>query len=231
MKLREKIKAISLRKKGHSYLAILKQIPVSKSTLSFWLREIELTPAQNKKLLVGRQLSRFLGAKAQQQKRIEQTKKTIHEGEGEFFELVEYPLFLAGLMLYWAEGDKHIQERVKFTNSDEVLVLLMMRWFREVCHVPEEKFRIALHVHNLHSQTNVKEYWQKITGVRVANFQKVYVKQSSLHQRRNILYNGTCGIIVHDKKLFRKILGWKNGASHYFHILPPRSSMDRTKDF
>ncbi|TSC67048.1 MAG: Uncharacterized protein G01um101466_809, partial [Parcubacteria group bacterium Gr01-1014_66] len=47
---------------------------------------------------------------------------------------------------------------VKFTNSDWNTIILMMRWFREVCKVPEEKFRIALHIHNLHSAPDAKNY-------------------------------------------------------------------------
>lgn len=221
MKLKERFKAQTLRRKGLPYSAILKQVSVSKSTISFWLRDVVLTPSQNEKLLVGRQRSRFLGAKAQQQKRIEHTKRIISESKSEFIKLLKRPLFLAGLMLYWAEGDKHALERVKFTNSDPAMIQLMMRWFREVCHVPEEKFRIALHTHNLHSSPEIKKYWQEVTKVRDYNFQKVYVKQSSLGQRRNILYNGTCGIVVHDKNLFRKITGWRFGAIDHFSASSP----------
>lgn len=230
MKLNEKLKAINLRKRGMTYSKILKNVKVSKSTLSFWLRDIALNDEANKKLLRGRELSRYFAAESRKKKRISDTAIAIDIGRQEFLSLIKKPLFLAGLCLYWAEGDKHKQEKVKFTNSDEKMILLMMKWFREICDVPKEKFRVALHVHNLHIARNVKRYWSEITGISEKQFQKIYIKQSTLRYRRNALYNGTCAIVVHNNALFRRICGWKLGLLAYFSI-SPRSSMDRTRDF
>ena len=230
MKLNEKIKAVTLRKRGMAYNKILKKIKVSKSTLSLWLREVVLNEAANKKLLKGRELSRYFAAESRRKKRLSDTATAISMGRQEFHGLMKKPLFLAGLCLYWAEGDKHKQEKVKFTNSDEKMILLMMKWFREICGVPEQKFRIALHVHNLHITKNVKRHWSEITGVSENQFQKTYVKHSTLRYRRNALYNGTCAIVVHNNTLFRRICGWKIGMLEHFSI-SPRSSTDRTRDF
>lgn len=218
MKLDDKVKAIKLRRAGNSYKTILEQIAVSKSTLSIWLRDVPLTLKQQKARIKGRALSRLLGAKSQQKRRIERTKVIIKNSQKEFRVLVTNPLFLSGLMLYWAEGDKHQGERVKFTNSDEKMIRLMMRWFRKVCHVPEEKFRIALHLHNLHTIPNAQGYWRGITKIPAQQFHKVYVKHSSLGHRRNILYNGTCGIVINNKDLFRRIFGWKIASTKYFKL-------------
>ena len=40
--LKEKRRAIQLRKQGQTYGEIVKQIKVAKSTLSLWLREVEV---------------------------------------------------------------------------------------------------------------------------------------------------------------------------------------------
>ena len=230
MKLNEKLNSINLRKRGATYAEILKDVKVSKSTLSLWLRDIELSNEANKKLLKGRELSRHSAAESHIQKRKKDIALAIKTGIQEFPRLLKNPLFISGLCLYWAEGDKHKQERVKFTNSDEKMISLMMKWFREVCDVPEEKFRIALHIHNLHSAKNVKQYWSKITRLSEKQFQKTYVKQTTLHYRKNVLYNGTCAIVVNNKALFRRIVGWKFGLLAHFGI-SPRSSTDRTEDF
>lgn len=230
MKLKEKWKAIDLRRQGYSYSKIRQTIKVSKSTLSRWLYDINLTPEQQKQLLKGRELSRYASTQSKKAKKEKQIKSMIEEGRKEFPGLIKNPLFLAGLMLYWAEGDKNQAERVKFTNSDETTIILMMRWFREICNVPEKKFRIALHLHNLHFRTDAKKYWSKLTGIPIKQFHKIFVKKSSLRQRKNILYNGTCAIVVNNKALFRKIVGWKLGLLDYFNITP-RSSTDRTRDF
>ena len=221
MKPEEKNKAIKLRRRGYSYSKILKNIDVSKSTISLWLRDVELTPKQEKKFLKGREISRYKGAQTQHRKRVEVTKIIIDQGKKEVTSLIKDPLFLSGVMLYWAEGDKHRQEKVKFTNSDEKMICLMMKWFREVCKVPESKFRIALHIHDLHARKNVEKYWAKLTQVPLKQFQKTYIKNSTLKHRKNMLYNGTCAIVVNDKNLFRRICGWKIGMLEYLGVSSP----------
>lgn len=212
MKLQKKFKAIELRKLGKSYNDILKLIDVSKSTISLWLRDIELTPEQKEKLLIGRKKSQYASAQEKKQKRIEITEKIIINAKKETGKLIKTPLFLAGLMLYWAEGDKsETTETVKFSNSDARMIKIIMRWFREACEVPEEKFRVCIHIHTLHCRKDVEKYWSIITGIPLGQFYKTQIKPTSLKQRRNKLYNGTCAVVVCNKNLFRKIKGWKLG--------------------
>jgi len=213
MKLKEKIKAIRLRKSGKSYSEIRKQVKVSKGTLSLWLRDIKLTPEQEKRLYVTLlRKNAYRLAKANQRKRIEKTKKIIGAAREEVKSLMKNPLFLSGLMLYWAEGDKSEEtEMVKFTNSDPVMIKLMMKWFREICKVPEKKFRITLHIHKLHCRKGIENYWSKLTNIPQSQFYKTQIKPTSLRQRKNRLYNGTCAIRIENRDLFRRIKGWKLG--------------------
>lgn len=216
MKYKEKIKAITLRERGLSYKEILKKISVSKSTLSIWLREIELTAKQKNLLLDKMARVRYEIAKRKVAHRISKTEKIVGKSEKEVRMLKSNPLFFTGTALYWAEGTKHLGEAVKFSNSDEKMIILMMRWFREVCEVPEAKFRIHIHMHSLHCRKDILKYWSIITNISLAQFYKPYIKPTSLGQRKNILYNGTCSIIVHNKNLFRRISGWKIGLQKSF---------------
>lgn len=179
--------------------------------MSLWLRDIRLTPKQEEKLYVeSRQKNAYRLAKHNQQKRIERTERTLAEAKKETPLLMNNPLFLAGLMLYWAEGDKsEDREVVKFSNSDPAMITLMMQWFRNICNIPENKFRIAIHIHALHCRKNIERYWSQITKINLGQFHKTQVKPTSLRQRRNKLYDGTCSIRIGNKDLFRKIKGWK----------------------
>lgn len=219
MKFKEKNQAINLRKLGKSYGEILKEIQVSKSTLSLWLRDIQLKTEQEKRIYVElKQKNAYRLAKANQQKRIEITKKIMDEAKKEVRYLSKDPLFLSGLMLYWAEGAK-TNEHVKLSNSDPAMIRFMMRWFRKICKVPEKKFRIALHIHSLHCRKNIEKYWSEITGVPLNQFNKTFVKPTSLGQRKKILYNGTCNIVVFDKNLFRRIDGWRLGFLEKINVI------------
>jgi hypothetical protein len=209
MKILEKIKAVELRKQGKSYSHILKFLKVSKSTLSSWLRDIELTKIQQQKLLKIQDKSRSITSLNRINARVIRTHKITEDAKKEFMHMAKNPIFLPGLALYWAEGDKHAAERVKFTNSDANMIKFMMRWFREICNVPQYKFRIAIHAHSLHTIPFIEDFWSNTTGINKNQFQKIFIKPTSLGQRRNVLYQGTCGIVVCNKDLFRKIMGWK----------------------
>lgn len=216
-KITQKYSARQLRKKGKSYSEILKKINVSKSTLSLWLRDIPLTEQQRNNLK-GRNKSRYLGSKKNQQKRIELTKKIISESKDEAKMLINNKLLLVGLMLYWAEGTKRGGEIISFSNSDPNMIKLMMRWFRKICLVPEEKFRIQIHAHTLHRKKDIKNYWSEITKIPLKQFHKLIIKETSLRHRKNKLYYGTCCIRICDVNLFRKIMGWKIGILETFGI-------------
>ncbi|MFH1426965.1 MAG: hypothetical protein ABIG60_00310 [Patescibacteria group bacterium] len=213
----QKFSARKLRKQGKSYSEILKKVKVSKSTLSLWLRDIGLSNKQ-REALQGRTKSRYLGSKSSQFLRIELTKEIIKNAKGEAKKLISDPLFLSGVMLYWAEGTKRGGELVCFSNSDPNTIEFMMKWFRKICLVPENKFRIQIHIHTLLRKRDIKKYWSKVTKISEKQFHKLIIKETSLRYRKNILYNGTCFIRVCDRNLFRKIMGWKIGVLEHFGI-------------
>lgn len=136
-------------------------------------------------------------------------------------------------MLYWPEGSDDRRERVKFSNSDPAMIKLMMRRFRKRCKVPRKKFRIALPIPELHWREDIENYWSKIAGIPLNQFQKTQVKPTSLKYRRNPLYEGTGNIIICNTGLFRKIKDWKLGfleklsLNSNFNRICPRSSTER----
>lgn len=217
MKLKQRIRAVVLRKKGWMMPTIRKELQVSKSTLSLWLRDITLTPKQKIQILKGRDYSRFMAGEKKKNNRIATTQQLIKEGRREALSLVNDSFFVSGVMLYWAEGAKK-DGTLKFANSDPVMIKFMMKWLREMCAVPTEKFRISVHIHSLHCKPNIESYWSKITQIPKKQFYKTQIKKTSLRHRRNKLYNGTCTICVSDVKLFRKMLGWKVGILEKFYI-------------
>ena len=200
-----KEKARKLRKQGSSYKEILKHVPVCKSTISLWCRDIELTKKQLARIgsLYDKQCK---GAKANQlkrQKEIEEIKKSARK---EIRLLNKYEFKIAGAMLYWAEGAKTIGAHL--TNSDPELVRFMMKWYREVCKMPEGKLKPYLHIHTGLDEEKAKKYWSKIIRIPVKRFGKTFFKKEGTGHRKNKLYNGTLRIQVNSEDLRHKILSW-----------------------
>ena len=223
MKLRieDKRKAIELRLRGKSYSEIRAVIPnLSKSTLSGWVRYVKLTPEQEEKLRrnIGKITynARAKAAWTKKREKQERIKKILEEAKKELPYLLKDRLFLIGLSLYWAEGSKKSRESVQLANSDPQLIKIMMRWFREVCKVPEEKMRIHIYIHKVYRNENCEKFWSNVTGVPVLKFGKTTYKPTSHKIKKNLDYKGVCRIDISNVNLFRRIMGWQQGISEIF---------------
>lgn len=213
MKTIEKRRAIELRIGGKSINEISKQLGVARSSVSLWVRDIELTTDQKnylsrKGLLVEvverRRATRLKNEKYKRDAVINAARKTIPK-------ITNKQLWLIGIMLYWAEGGK-THKLVRFSNSDPRMIKIMMKFFREICNVPEQKFRGYIHIHQHLDHVSAEHYWSLISGIPTNKFYKTYRKpnKSSLGKRDTLPY-GTFDIYVLDTNLFYKIIGWSEG--------------------
>jgi transcriptional regulator with XRE-family HTH domain len=209
-----KERARELRKKGFSYSEIIKQIPVSKSTISFWCRDIKLTKKQITRLgsLYDTQ---FRGAKANQLKRKKEIEIIRKNAKKEIKKLSNYEIKIIGAALYWAEGSK--VKSSSFTNSDPLLIKFIMKWYRDVCKVPENKIKPYLHLHTGLDEKKAKKYWSKIISIPVNRFGSTFFKKEGTGHRKNKLYNGTLRIQVNSEDLRHKILAWVEKICNYIN--------------
>jgi hypothetical protein len=214
----DKKKAQGLRRQGKTYSEIRSIIPnLSKGTLCGWVRNIALTHNQKdlilKKMRTGadsaRSIQRQRGSWTNQLRKIERIKQIVTEAKKEVKTLKSDNFFLMGLMLYWAEGDKSVdRQNVKFCNSDPLMVEFMMKWFRQICKVPENKFFIELNIHELLDKEKMLSLWLSVTKISVTRF-SVFIKPTQHGSLKNPSYQGTCSIRIHNVDLFRKIVTWR----------------------
>lgn len=206
------------RKQGLSYKEIKQRVPfaISKSTLSLWCKDIELTSEQKDRLdklfRDGSYRGRLIGPKAIQAKRAKETAAIKEKARSEISFLSKNEFKLGGIMLYWAEGAKSAKY-IDITNSDPILIKFMVNWLRIICKVPKDKFRASLHLHSGQNEEETKVYWSKITNIPTSQFRKSYFKKEGSGYRKNRLYRGTIKIRICDSNLFYRILGWIEGIS------------------
>jgi hypothetical protein len=217
MNIKTKKQAVELRKEGLTYKEIKQRLHVPKSTLSNWLRDIELTDSQNKRIYDKNIKIRKMFVSYNKLKRAEAIKRKsgiFLKAQQEVGHLTKRELKLIGAALYWAEGAKSIEPGMAiFANSDPAMVILIMRWFRDICKVPEYKFRLKVQSYDKGKVAEHELFWSKLTGVPLEQFIKPYTKQSkySKLRRGNILPYGTLHVRIADVNLLSKILGWING--------------------
>jgi len=123
-------------------------------------------------------------------------------------------LFWLGLGLYWAEGAKTERWRAVFYNSDPAINRIMMRFFREICHIADTDMRIQLVLHRNINEEKARLFWTKELSLPVDNFFRasyVLSRASQKKRRPTTLPYGTVQISVRGKAIANKIRGWMLG--------------------
>ena len=211
MKTAEREQARLLRRDGGSIKEIAATLGVSTSSVSLWVRDIELTrdqldalgvrnPALNGQLVGVR--VRAARARALRIRAQEEGRRVALRGD---------PLHCAGCMLFWAEGSKS-RNAVKFSNSDPAMMGFFIRFLRAYFEIAEQRFRVWCNLHADHAerQREVEDFWLVTLALHRSCLTKSTVNlysRSTLRKRTNMLPYGTCRLTVHDTAVVQHIYG------------------------
>lgn len=210
MKYIEKQKALKLRKRGESIKVIAKKLGVAKSSVSFWVRDIKLNNEQKKKLTENGISIKVIERRRQKRLLNEKIKRDIiiNKAKEDIKDISDKELLIIGAMLYLGEGGK-TKRMARLSNSDPDVIKIMMRFFREICSVPENKFRGHIHIHSHLDIKKAEKYWSNISQISTDQFFKTYSKPSIAgFGKKDGTPNGTFDIYVNDTKVFLAIMGW-----------------------
>ncbi len=207
-----------MRKLGKTYNEILKTIPVAKSTLSLWLRKVDLTKPQRQRITERRKAAQQRGGARRHKIRLDQTNSIIIECKKDVENLSNRDLFLLGIALYWAKGSKQKEYRpsvlTQFANSDPHMVKLFIKWLFEFGNVTADNLLVTVHLHKNHIERleEITEYWSSITSLPRSQFTKpILKKHNPKSKRRNTgdTYKGLVSIRVRrSTELNQRINGW-----------------------
>jgi len=213
MRLQDRIKAIKLRKQGYTYSQIIKRISnLSKSTLSGWMKKIQLTERQKIKIFSqikkARRKAALKGSWANREKAIKRISLLQSKAEKEFPKLIQNPLFLIGLTLYWAEGSR-TNRCFQFINSDPQIIYVMMTWLRKIGKIKNDDIRIRIYIHKIYKNQKCESFWSEVIKIPKRKFLKTIYKPTPHTIKRNPNYKGCCRIDVNGSELFWKVLKWE----------------------
>ncbi|MDP2910709.1 MAG: hypothetical protein Q8N58_02925 [bacterium] len=214
-KLDLKLKARSLRKRGLSIKEIQKQLKVSRSSVSIWVRNIRLTKKQLEKLYLNKKTGSLKGsiiaAMNKVRAREELVIKLMRKGEREIGKLSKRDKFIIGVAMYFAEGDK-TDRNVAFSNTDPRAIKFIIDWFRRTCKISEKRFRCNLYIHDNLNEKKAKRFWSYLTKIPLSQFRKSYIVKNNPNRLRKIKHKyGVLRITVSDVNLNRRIMGWISG--------------------
>lgn len=218
----KKEEAFKLRLSGHSYRQIQSALGIaSRGTLSYWFKDLVLTPEAEKRLakytakatLVG-----FTGFNKGRTRRIFEEDMVAYTIGKEFVgTLSERELILVGAALYWGEGTKSggvkNTPRLVFTNSDPKMIKVFMHFALHGLRIPKDKISGELHLYEGIDSDVAKKYWSKVTGISTERFWFTYLLSRASQQKRpsTRLPYGTLAIRIPGRLYFSRIKGMMEG--------------------
>ena len=206
-KTKELEEARKLRGEGVAIPEIAKRINVSKSSVSYWVRDIILTDEQKFKLKPSGNW--FNGAKADKDKWLKIRKEFQNRGR-ELSKNKDID-FISGCMLYWAEGAKS-QNALTFVNSDPNMAKFFLNFVRKFFNVRSDKIGISCNCYLDMGLTieDIENYWLSILELPKDCLRKAYIdrrpKSSTKYGNRKSTY-GTVRISIGDFSIVQTIYG------------------------
>ena len=197
------------RDHGRSVKEIARILGVSRSSVSLWVRDVELTATQRAALRARnpRYNAQVKGAAANAVRA--RARREAAQLAGRALARRGDALHAAGCMLYWAEGDKQ-RHAVRLTNSDPELVSFFLSFLRSSFAVPDERVRVAcnLFADHLRRQSEIEDFWLELLRLPRSCLSRsrvnVYSKYSQKKRRGKLPY-GTCRLTVHDTTVVQSI--------------------------
>jgi transcriptional regulator with XRE-family HTH domain len=200
------------RHRAMSVKEIARVVGASPSTVSLWVRDVPLTSEQLESLrernpAYNRQL-RGANRNAERWRAI----RSGYQDEGREMARRGSWLFVAGVMLYWAEGDKSHRNAPRISNSDPEVLKLFVRFVRDCLEVSDDQMRVTCHLFADHigRQREIEQFWVEELGLSrdhlCKSFVNVYSKYSQKKRKGRLPY-GTTRVTVHSTRALQVIYG------------------------
>ncbi|MBV7699645.1 hypothetical protein [Streptomyces sp. TRM70350] len=207
-----------LRLQGWTYDQIEAELGCSRTSVSLWVRDLpkpepRYTPEEHRELMQAG-LARLRNAQDEERKRVK-------EGAAqEIGELTDRDLFMAGIALYWAEGQKskpyRRREVVNFVNSDPAVIHVFLAWL-DLLGVARERLGFRVMIHESADVAGAEQYWADPMGIDVSALQRTTLKKHNPKTVRKNIGDDYCGCLVvrvrQGAELYCRIEGWWNGIA------------------
>src|SRR3989338_8507048 len=208
---KDKEKAFELRRLNKSYKQISRDLNIPLGTISGWFKnelwsqDIRDKLGQEASLAFPEKLKLIIAANKQRWANIHEAHR--QEAIKEFAVLKNDPLFLAGVMLYWGEGEKQPKSsQVRLANSEPEMIKIFYLFLTKVLKIHPDKIFAWLLLYPDLVDSVQKNFWSKASNIPLDNFKKsIYIK--GRHPTKRLSY-GVCTVVVSSRALKERILKW-----------------------
>ena len=192
-------KVVELRKKGLSYTEIQKETGVAKSTINNWLTFAGLTLTKEH-LEISRSKylqNNVIATAASKITRARQKDNDIQNFIKTKRNNFDDPLFVAGIMLYEAEGSKGNSNG--FSNSDfrliNIYIIFLEKYF-DISKNENLRFRLFIHEVRKNDLNRIKRFWENKISVDKNKFSISWKHNVVAKHQENLDYVGQLNVSV-----------------------------------
>jgi hypothetical protein len=195
-----------LRRSGLSYGEIMELVPVKKSTLATWCRDVKLNEEQWEAMVLRRPPVPGVPRNTQR-KRHREIELIQAQAALEAEHLQDDPVWSMGVALYWAEGSK-TSRRLELAHSEPEALRLFMIWARRF-HASGATFAAAVNLHADNDEPGARRFWSEELQVPLESFTKSFVKPDGTGHRKNHLATGVCRLRMRQSTdAFLRTMAW-----------------------
>lgn len=203
--------AIKLRKKGKSYKEIEKELGIARSTLSDWFAGLGWSKTIKNDLIRKANYinhSRFRKIVKQRSEMWERWREQARQEARDAFPRIKNdPLFIAGIMLYWGEGDSKLENcHVTLINTDKNMIRLFVLFLKKFCSVSGERLRGQMILYNDLNEKPCALFWSTASHIPIEQFHKTqFIK--GRHPTKRLTY-GIFQVRLGSRQVKEKIAVW-----------------------
>jgi transcriptional regulator with XRE-family HTH domain len=202
--------AVSLRKRGFTLEEIAKYCDISKSTASKWLQNNAFSTQVTKQNMrrAGAENAKRLNLinKARSGERAARYREAARSAETEYKHYRKDPLFTAGLMLFYTNGDRSDKRSIRISAVSHETHRIFIRFAIEYLGVERSKLRLWLLLSPAHDEEKCMRKWKQITGIPFTQFHKSQVIQNTTKPKN--LHFGVGNTIIGSTVLKHKLDTW-----------------------
>ena len=201
-------KALFLRKQGKSYSQIKQTLGISKSTLSYWLRDYPLSEQRIKELRGDNEQRIEKFRETMRKKKERRLLKVYEEQKKIILPFTKRDFFIAGLFLYWGEGAKKRFSNISISNTDPSVLKFFINSLIKNFKISKKQLKVSLHLYKDMDIEKEMKFWSQCLNIPISQFYKPYIKKTykSDINHKGGFGHGTCnvelsGTIFSDKTL------------------------------
>lgn len=203
--------AIKLRKEGLSIGRIEHRLGIPRSTLSGWLKDVELSQKQKrilterwKNALVKARKKAVLWHNAQKENRLLAAKQEALKTLEIIDTANKGTLELALAILYMGEGTKKKVETA-MGSSDPLILKFFLALLKTLYGFDPKRAKCQLNLRADQSPEKMKRFWSKELGIPINNFGYVNLDKRTAGSKTYPYYKGVCYVICGNVAIQRKL--------------------------